>query len=427
MPVTTTVDPVPRGLTEDQARRRLAEFGPNSVEAAPRTPWWARVAAQLRDPLITVLLAAVALTVAIGDHADATVIALVIVVNTVVGVVQEIRADHAVSALTALSAPTARVLREGEQREVPPETVVPGDVLVLGEGDIVPADAALVQASALLVDESMLTGESVPVEKEARPGSDVLQAGTVVLRGRARAVGHRDRRGGVRSAGSRGPAAPAVGAHPAPAAARRTGPGDRRGGHRAVPAGLRAGPGPGRAARGDGRDRDQPRGRRRPGVAARRGHLALALGARRMAARQAVVRRLAAVETLGSVTVLATDKTGTLTEGRMVAERVWTPAGQVEIHGDGLPAVRRGARAGESGRNRTALPGAPGCCARRPCATTPRCARPTRVARSGPPSDDPTRRRPCWWQPTGRAATRTPWSGPTRVLARCRSTACAGA
>ncbi|MFB9367756.1 cation-translocating P-type ATPase [Kitasatospora albolonga] len=334
MPVTTTVDPVPRGLTEDQARRRLAEFGPNSVEAAPRTPWWARVAAQLRDPLITVLLAAVALTVAIGDHADATVIALVIVVNTVVGVVQEIRADHAVSALTALSAPTARVLREGEQREVPPETVVPGDVLVLGEGDIVPADAALVQASALLVDESMLTGESVPVEKEARPGSDVLQAGTVVLRGRARAV--------VTATGAAG----ALGriaallhprSEPTPLQRRLAGLGRviavvatglcllvfalglARGeppevmGVTAISLAVAAVP------------------ESLPAVVT----LALALGARRMAARQAVVRRLAAVETLGSVTVLATDKTGTLTEGRMVAERVWTPAGQVEIHGDG--------------------------------------------------------------------------------------------
>ncbi|MGW7369812.1 cation-transporting P-type ATPase, partial [Streptomyces sp. NPDC054841] len=134
------------GLTEQEAARRLAEYGRNELTARRTVPLHVRVAAQLRDPLIMVLLGAVALTVAIGDHADSVVIALVIVVNTTVGVAQEIRADNAVAALSAMSAPSARVLRGGSERLVTAADVVPGDELLLGEGDIVPADAWLTQA-----------------------------------------------------------------------------------------------------------------------------------------------------------------------------------------------------------------------------------------------------------------------------------------
>jgi Ca2+-transporting ATPase len=158
----------PDGLAEEEAARRLAELGRNEVGQPPGTPLWARVAARLRDPLILVLLGAVALTVLTGDHGDAVVIALVIVVNTGVGVVREPRADHAIAALTALPAPLTRVVRGGAEREVPSAGVVPGDVLLLGEGDIVPADADLLHSSALSVDESALTGESVPVGKDVR-------------------------------------------------------------------------------------------------------------------------------------------------------------------------------------------------------------------------------------------------------------------
>ena len=112
------------GLSGQEAARRLAVHGPNVVGSAPATPLWRRVASQLRDPLIMVLLAAVVLTAAVGDMADLAVICLVIVANTAVGVGQEVRADRAVAALTALSAPTARVVRAGEQREVPAGRIV---------------------------------------------------------------------------------------------------------------------------------------------------------------------------------------------------------------------------------------------------------------------------------------------------------------
>ncbi|MFE3287823.1 cation-transporting P-type ATPase, partial [Streptomyces sp. NPDC059233] len=138
--------PAGPGLTQAEAERRLARYGSNEVAPPSPTPLHRRVLAQLRDPLITVLLGAMLLTLAIGDHPDAVVIGLVVVFNTTVGVAQEVRADHAVAALSALSAPHARVLRDGTPQAVPARLVVPGDTLLLGEGDIVAADADLTEA-----------------------------------------------------------------------------------------------------------------------------------------------------------------------------------------------------------------------------------------------------------------------------------------
>ncbi|MFH8371719.1 HAD-IC family P-type ATPase [Streptomyces sp. NPDC018031] len=174
------------GLSEEEAARQLAAWGPNVVVVERRTPVWRRVVRQLRDPLIVVLLVAAVLTVVTGDLTDTVVIVLVITVNTVVGVVQEVRAEQAVAALSAMSAPAARVVRGGTTRSVRSADVVPGDVALLGEGDIVPADGEVLEAAQWLLDESSLTGESVPVEKTpyAGPGEGVVSAGTVVVRGR---------------------------------------------------------------------------------------------------------------------------------------------------------------------------------------------------------------------------------------------------
>ncbi|MEU9076978.1 cation-translocating P-type ATPase [Kitasatospora sp. NPDC048538] len=350
MPLSTRGSDTVSGLTTTEAARRLAEHGPNEITADRRVPLWARVSAQLRDPLITVLLAAVALTLAIGDRPDAVVIALVVTVNTAVGVAQEVRAESAVAALSRLSSPVTRVLRDGGQRTVPSTEVVPGDVVALAEGDIVPADALLTEAAALLLDESMLTGESLPVAKAVgagRPSDGTVRAGTVVLRGRALAV--------VTATGSEsalGRIAALLRPRPEPTPLQR-----RLAGLGRILAAVAVGPCA--VVFLLGLLRHQPPGEMAvaaislavaavpeslPAVVT----LALALGARRMAARHAVVRRLPAVETLGSVTVLATDKTGTLTQGRMVVERLWTPHSAAtvtglgygptgEVHLDGAP------------------------------------------------------------------------------------------
>ncbi|MFJ6700145.1 cation-translocating P-type ATPase [Streptomyces sp. NPDC091272] len=344
MPLTSDPRPDPtreKGLSSEQAAHLLSAYGRNALAPPPAVSLRSRVLAQLRDPLIIVLLVAVALTIVTADYADAVIIGVVVLFNTTVGVVQEVRADNAVAALSAMTAPTARVLRDGAEQEVASAEVVPGDALTLGEGDIVPADAILVQAAALLVDESTLTGESVPVDKDARsedPESAQLRAGTVVVRGRAVAT--------VTATGAHSALGViAASLHPrqqlTPLQKRLAGLGRvlalvtvglcllvlalglLRGQAlelmavtaislvvAAVPESL-------------------------PAVVT----LGLALGARRMASRNAVVRRLSAVETLGSVTVLATDKTGTLTEGRMLLERVWTPHGSVTVSGAGYEPV----------------------------------------------------------------------------------------
>src|SRR5215470_10365065 len=155
------------GLSSAEAAARLASYGPNELPRARQTPMWRMIADQVRDPLVIVLLVAAVLTLATGDWTDAGVILLVIVVNTTAGLTQEVKAGQAIAALSELTAPEARVLRDGAQRIIPAAEVVAGDLLVLAEGDIVPADADVTAAAALLVDESALTGESVPADKAA--------------------------------------------------------------------------------------------------------------------------------------------------------------------------------------------------------------------------------------------------------------------
>jgi Ca2+-transporting ATPase len=324
------------GLSSDEAATLLDRHGPNvPPRAAPRNPL-SRVLDQLRDPMILLLLAALVVVAAVGDLPDAGIIGAVIVVNTLIGVVQEVRAASAIAALDRLSAPSATVLRDGRLHHVAAAEVVPGDVLRLEAGDVVPADGTLIEAAGLQVDESAMTGESVPVER--RTGSEVL-SGTVVTRGRGRAVVSRT---GADSGLGRiaGLIATTV-TRPTPLQQRLARLsrqlvvvalalsalvlvlGVARGQEvvptlvlavslavAAIPESL-------------------------PAVVS----VALALGAYRMARQGALVRWLPAVETLGSVSVLASDKTGTLTEGQMVVQLLWTPDGELSVSGRGYGAA----------------------------------------------------------------------------------------
>src|SRR3954447_5820408 len=131
-----------------EAARRFEEIGPNELVQRGRNSVRSSIDVQLRDPLALVLLAARALTLLTGDYTDAGVIAFVVVVNTAVGVTQEVRADRAITALAQLSAPVVRVRRDGEEQSVAAADLVPGDVVLLGEGDIVPADCDVLEASS---------------------------------------------------------------------------------------------------------------------------------------------------------------------------------------------------------------------------------------------------------------------------------------
>ncbi|MGY1633499.1 cation-translocating P-type ATPase [Geodermatophilus sp. SYSU D01186] len=346
------VDPA-RGLDDAAAAGRLAAEGPNEVRTHRPVSLVRSVLTQLTDTLILVLLGAAVLTAVTGDLVDLAVILLVVVANTTLGVVQERRAMRAVVALGQLVAPSARVLRDGRDRWVPTRELVRGDVLRLAAGDVVGADARLLRSTRLQVDESLLTGESLPVDRSAQtvsgPGTaladrtGMVHAGTTVVRGTGEAV--------VTATGAAG----AVGrvASLVEGAGEPLTPLQRR----LARLGRQIALGVAVACLlfvVSGLLRGQPwettlvaavalavaaTPESLPAVVA----LALAGGAARMSRRGAVVRSLPAVETLGSVTLLATDKTGTLTAGAMVADRGWTPVdGEVPLARAALPASVRG-------------------------------------------------------------------------------------
>ncbi|MGZ4749390.1 MAG: cation-translocating P-type ATPase [Oryzihumus sp.] len=334
------------GLSGDEARRLLAEHGPNLPPEQPRRGWVRRVGDQLRDSMMMLLLAAFVVTVFLGDVPDATIIAAVVVLNSSIGVIQEVRAEHAVAALGKLAAPHAVVLRDGHPVTIGVGGVVPGDLARLEAGDVVPADAVLIDAHGLQVDESAMTGESVPVDRTE--GQEVL-AGTVVTHGRALAQVTRT---GARSGLGRiaGMIAEA-GFRPTPLQQRLTGLS-----HVLVVAVVALSS----LVFALGLLRGEPVGEMLilavslavaaipeslPAVVS----VALALGAHRMARRNAVVRWLPAVETLGSVTVLASDKTGTLTEGRMCVGRLATSGVSYDVTGLGY-AVAGEIRSPEEGK-----------------------------------------------------------------------------
>ncbi|WP_327635192.1 cation-transporting P-type ATPase [Kribbella sp. NBC_00482] len=322
----------PRGLSSDQAAIALVEHGPNTIPS-PRPPsTWRRVLVQLRDPMILLLLAAAVLTASLRDLTDLAVILVVVVLNTTVGVIQEVRAEHALAALNRLAAPQATVRRNGRTTVIPSADVVPADVILLQAGDVVPADLELFDAVQLQADESTLTGESVPVEKDP---SDKLYAGTVVTRGRGT--------GTVTRTGS-GSALGRIAALLSNQRPRAT-PLQRRlaalsrmlsivavalSAVVAVAGLVRGLPLPSMVVTAVSLTvAAVPESL--PAVVT----LALAIGAHRMAQRAAVVRKLPAVETLGAVTMVATDKTGTITEGIMQAERLWTESSTATASGTG--------------------------------------------------------------------------------------------
>ncbi len=155
------------GLSEEEAAARLERDGKNVLRERKKKSIWRMIFEQIKDVMILILLVAAAVSIAFGDYAEGAVILVIIVINTVIGVVQEKKAADALASLADLTAPTARVIRGGKERIVPAETLVKGDIVVLADGCVVPADLRLLEEANLAVQESALTGESVPVEKDA--------------------------------------------------------------------------------------------------------------------------------------------------------------------------------------------------------------------------------------------------------------------
>jgi magnesium-transporting ATPase (P-type) len=344
------------GLSAAEAAKRLERHGPNRIDAAAAVPAWRRLLAQFADPLIYLLLGAIAVSVVAwaleggeGLPIEAIVIAAIVAANGALGFLQERQAEQAVAALQRMAAPTATVVRDGNERRIPADEVVPGDLLLVAEGDAVSADGRLLSAAALSVAEASLTGESEPVLKDPvtleRPVPladrlNTIYSGTAVVRGRGKAVvtatGMRTEMGRIAqllegTAEERTPlqreidvvgrvlgiavivialvvvgtilltsplGAPAdlvdvllLGVSLAVAA---------------VPEGL-------------------------PAILT----VILAIGVQRMARQRAIVKRLSSVETLGSASVICTDKTGTLTRNEMTILRIVTHSGEVTVSGTG--------------------------------------------------------------------------------------------
>ncbi len=361
-----------RGLGAEEAATRLRADGPNELRAVPPVPVWRQALAQLQDPLVYLLGAAAAVALAawwfegrghqgaVGWPLDAIVITAVVVLNAVLGWLQEAKAAQAVAALARMTTATSAVLRDGAVARVPSAELVKGDLLVLAEGDAVGADARLVQAAALKLLEAPLTGESESVLKDAAPlpghvalgdRLNMVFKGTAVAQGTGRAVvtatGMQTEMGGIATLLDTTPDAPTplqveiahlgkvlgVAALVIAAAVVATillisdihGVAD-------VVTVLLLGVSLAVAAVPEGL----------PAILS----VVLAMGVRRMARHHAIVKKLASVETLGSASVIASDKTGTLTRGEMTVQRVMTASGRIDITGVGYAPEGRAEQGG---------------------------------------------------------------------------------
>ncbi|KPK70114.1 ATPase P [candidate division TA06 bacterium SM23_40] len=327
-----------------EAYRRLRQYGPNLLEVVDKVRWYQVFARQFVNILILILLVAAGISFAIGGITDAITILVIVLLNGVLGFVQEWRAERALEALQRMLALRSRVLRDGEEQIVDARDLTPGDVVLLEVGDRVPADLRLSEVLNLQVDESSLTGESVPIYKDRAPvdsgaplaeRSSMVWMGTVVTNGRARGIVVGT--GMDTEFGRIAQVTRAVGEEVTPLQHRLGVLGKQLGAIgvivslvvavtgwllgkpllemiltgislavAVVPEGL-------------------------PAVVT----ITLALGVRAMVRRSALLRRLQAAETLGAATVICTDKTGTLTKNEMTVQRIWLPSRELEVTGVG--------------------------------------------------------------------------------------------
>ena len=335
----------PQGLSDTEAKARLAEHGPNRLQEQKKQSILLLFAQQFTDLLIVILAIAAVVSGVLGEWLDATAIIAILILNGVIGFVQEYKAEKALEALKKMTAPLARVIRGGAEANIDARDLVPGDIVLIGEGDRVPADARLLETIALEADEAPLTGESMPVPKDAGRVCELQETihchvnmvflGTVITRGRGKAL--------VTATGMRtelGKIAKVVAEEPEEAT-----PLQRKlnylGKQLTVAALLIVA-----AIFLVGISRNLPAFEMflvavslavaaipegLPAVLT----ITLSLGVQRMASKHAIIRRLPAVETLGAATVICTDKTGTLTKNEMTVRRVLVNGTFLRVTGEG--------------------------------------------------------------------------------------------
>lgn len=346
-----------RGLATAEAETRLGRYGSNELPHAPPPPAWRKFLAQFQNPLTGLLLAATVISFVAwlieeegGIPYETVTILAIVILNAILGYIQENRAEHAVAALQAMSAPTARVIRDGEQKTIPAKQVVPGDLLLIEEGDTLPADARVIESIALRVAESALTGESTSVGKDSDPipeqvgigdQNNMVFSSTAITSGHGRAI--------VTATGPETQIGKIAGSlqeqkeEATPLQKELDNVGSLLGKiviAIAVIMGITL-----MILNRQTRSLDQfvdilllavslavaavPEGLTAITT------IVLSLGMSRMAKRNVIVRKLSAVETLGSTTVICTDKTGTLTKNEMTVRAVVTPLGRVDLTGIG--------------------------------------------------------------------------------------------
>ncbi len=330
---------LPSGLSRDEAARRLQSTGPNTLPERGGPGWPVLLLRQFRSVLVLVLVVATVLSVAIGELLDAVAIAAILLLNAVLGFIQEYRAERTLAALSRISIGKCAVIREGRPEIVAQTDIVPGDLIELDAGNAVPADARLVSGAGLTVSEASLTGESTPVRKDLEPvaadtpladRTSMIYRGTLVTSGRGRAVVTAT--GGDTELGRVADLVGGVTSERSPLEI-----GLDRTARRLTILALAAAVVVFVATVAGGADTSEafltgvalavaavPEGL--PAAVT----IVLALGVRRMAARHAIVRRLAAVETLGSTDVICADKTGTLTLNELAVRESWQPSGSAE-------------------------------------------------------------------------------------------------
>jgi Ca2+-transporting ATPase len=335
-----------RGLPTEEAKRRLAEYGSNTLEKGRGINIFQVIIHQFTDPLIYILIIAMAVTALLQDWVDTGVIAIAIALNAVIGFWQEIKAERAVHALKTLAAPRATVVRNGRVEEVASEELVPGDIVLLASGTRVPADLRLIEVIRLEADESAMTGESVPVSKDTEPIytedpsiadlRNMAFMGTLIVSGRGQgivtATGVRTQLGSISREVARIGSAESPLQHRMGHLSRRIGLVVLGFSAAAVLLGIVVG--------------EKLFDMLLTGIALAVGivpeglpvvvTITLAIGMKRMADKNAIIRQLPAVETLGSTTVIASDKTGTMTKNEMTVVRIYAGGREYRVTGTGF-------------------------------------------------------------------------------------------
>ena len=334
-----------RGLSEEEAKKRLEEYGENALEAEKKKSFGEKLKEQFFDPMIIILIAAALVSIFVGEGLDAGIIIAIVIVNAFLSIYQEGKAEEAIAALQKMSSPKAKVIRGGDHEEVDSNKLVPGDIIVLETGDIVPADLRLIESSNLKIDESSLTGESVAVEKhfdqvydgkmEIGDRENLAYSSTIVTYGRGMGVvietGHKTEIGKIATSIA------TVGDEQTPLQRKLAKLSKTLGILVIVICAVVMGVG--LLYKHDPLDMFMtaislavaavPEGL--PAIVT----IVLSIGMGKMAEKNAIVKKLLAVETLGTTTVICSDKTGTLTQNEMTVVKVFTDGQVYHVSGTG--------------------------------------------------------------------------------------------